>query len=189
MRARKYLMRITGLLLAVLMLLPAAAGAGRPETERSELLEAAFELLEEGNPFTARYEKQTGATIEPLFPWGVPYYFGGLSGSRGNGWFYLGYPDYHAHMCSSGSDYFKVGKMYFYGLDCSGFTRHVYQACGKPRHANLSDLLTRWEYRRNAEGVRLHGGGGTRPGKMAGLSAGDPLRAEPLLRRTVPAAD
>ena len=149
MRARKYLMRMTGLLLAVLMLVPAAAGAGRPETERSELLEAAFELLEEGNPFTARYENQTGAKIEPLFPWGVPYYFGGLSGSRGNGWFYLGYPDYHAHMCSSGSDYFKVGKMYFYGLDCSGFTRHVYQACGKPRHANLSDLLTKWEYRRN----------------------------------------
>lgn len=137
--------RIRAAVLAALLLLCLFPGPGRAEAEVPELTAAAFELLEEGNPFVRRYEKLTGKEITPLFPWGVPYYFGGLSGSKGNGWFYMAYPDYFIKMCEHGSGYFRVGERYFYGLDCIGFTRHVYKACGMPAHPSLADIMTQWE--------------------------------------------
>ena len=146
-KANGYGRRILGILLAVLLALP--AGAGLAEIEQSPLIDAAFELLEEGNPFTARYEKLTGTRIEPLFKWGVPYYFGGTTGGSKTGWFYCAYPDYHVHKCTSGSDHFRVGKMYFYGLDCSGFARHVYKAVGRQTLPGLSDIMLKhemWKY-------------------------------------------
>jgi len=130
----------------LLMLFP---GPARAEKEPSDLIEAAFELLEEGNPFVRRYEQQTGREITPLFPYGVPYFFGGLTGAKGNGWFYLAYPDYFVKQCGKGSGYFKAGKLYFYGLDCVGFTRHVYKACGKQPHPALSKILMSWWEMRN----------------------------------------
>ena len=134
-------------LAALLFLFP---GQGRAEEGGTpDIIEAAFELLEEGNPFTARYEQMTGRKITPLFPYGVPYFFGGLSGSKGNGWFYLSYPDYHVKNCTSGSGYFKVGKAYFYGLDCYGFIRHVYRACGIQDPPSLSKIMTSWWEMRN----------------------------------------
>ena len=141
---KKAAARAAAALLAVLALFAAASGRGLAETEPSDLIEAAFELLEEGNPFTARYEQLTGKKIEPLFRWGVPYYYGGLTGARGSGYFYLNYPDYHVHVCENGSSWFQVGKRYFYGLDCAGFTRHVLKACGKTAHPGLSDMLAGW---------------------------------------------
>ena len=137
--------RIRAAVLAALLLLCLFPGPGRAEAEVPDLTAAAFELLEEGNPFVTRYEKLTGKEITPLFPWGVPYYFGGLSGSKGNGWFYMAYPDYFIKMCEHGSGYFRVGERYFYGLDCIGFTRHVYKACGLPAHPSLADIMTQWE--------------------------------------------
>ena len=143
--AERAAVRIRAAVLAALLLLCLFPGPGRAEAEVPDLTAAAFELLEEGNPFVKRYEKLTGKTITPLFPWGVPYYFGGLSGSKGNGWFYMAYPDYFIKMCEHGSGYFKVGERYFYGLDCIGFTRHVYKACGLPAHPSLADIMTQWE--------------------------------------------
>ena len=137
--------RAAAALLAALVLLTAFPVRGRAEKEPSDLLEAAFELLEEGNPFVQRYEEQTGRKIEPLFAYGVPYFYGGLSGSKGNGWFYMAYPDYFVKQCEKGSGYFEPGKKYFYGLDCTGFTRHVYKACGREAHPSLSDIMTQWE--------------------------------------------
>ena len=139
--------RAITVLLAVLVMLLVLCGSSRAETEPRDLIRAAFELLEEGNPFVSRFEQQTGEKVETLFPCGVPYYFGGLSGSKGNGWFYLSYPDYHIHICKGNSDYFRAGKLYFYGLDCSGFTRHVYRACGIEQHPSLSDIMLRWDLR------------------------------------------
>ena len=60
-KAYDYGRRILGVLLAALVLLTAMSGTGRAEIEQSPLIDAAFELLEEGNPFTVRYEKLTGA--------------------------------------------------------------------------------------------------------------------------------
>ncbi len=141
--------RAAAALLAALVLLTAFPAQAWAEKEPSDLLEAAFELLEEGNPFVARYEQLTGREVTPLFPYGVPYFFGGLTGAKGNGWFYLAYPDYFVKQCGSGSGYFKAGKLYFYGLDCVGFTRHVYKACGKQPHPTLSKMLTAWWELRN----------------------------------------
>ena len=143
--AERAAVRIRAAVLAALLLLCLFPGPGRAEAEAPDLTAAAFELLEEGNPFVTRYEKLTGKEITPLFPCGVPYYFGGLSGSKGNGWFYMAYPDYFIKMCEHGSGYFRVGERYFYGLDCIGFTRHVYKACGLPAHPSLADIMTQWE--------------------------------------------
>ena len=57
----------------------------------------------------------------------------------------MAYPDYFIKMCEHGSGYFRVGERYFYGLDCIGFTRHVYKACGLPAHPSLADIMTQWE--------------------------------------------
>jgi len=149
MKGYPFRLRIAAALIAWLLLLAGMPLSGRAETEPSGLIEAAFELLEEGNPFTARYEQLTGRKIEPLFPLGVPYFFGGLSGSRGSGWFYLSYPNYHVHVCEKGSGYFRVGKSYLYGLDCWGFIRHVMVACKKPVPPKLSDMIYAWELRTN----------------------------------------
>lgn len=140
-----WLIRAAAAALTALMVAMTFAGTVRAEAPASELTEAAFELLEEGNPFVKRYEQLTGKTIETLFPQGVPYFFGGLTGAKGNGWFYLSYPDYHVHLCTKGSNYYREGTLYFYGLDCGGFTRHVYKTCGKPVHPALSDMLFKWE--------------------------------------------
>ena len=140
--------RILAALLAAVLLTSFSAAALAEKKERSDLLEAAFELLEKGNPFAKRYAELTGHKIQPLFPQGVPYFYGGLSGAKGNGWFYMAYPDYFIKKCESGSGYFQVGKYYFYGLDCTGFTRHVYKACGKPAHPGLNDMMNQWELRR-----------------------------------------
>ena len=140
--------RAAAMLLAV-MLLVSLVGTAGAEKKNTDLLEAAFELLEEGNPFVRRYEEMTGKDIEPLFPYGVPYFFGGLSGSKGNGWFYMAYPDYFVKLCEKGSGYFQPGKRYFYGLDCSGFARHVYKAVGMQTLPGLSDIMLKhemWKY-------------------------------------------
>ena len=145
-RAGRILIRMLCALTAVL-LWGSHPSRGRAEVRQSDLTEAAFELLEAGNPFARRYEELTGRTIEPLFPDGVPYFFGGLSGAKGSGWFYLSYPYYHVHVCESGSTYFHRGQSYFYGLDCSGFVRHVYRACGKTDLPTLQDILIQWSCR------------------------------------------
>ena len=135
------------MLLLTVVLLTGSTGLCRAEVQQSDLIEAAFTMLEEGNPFTKRYEEITGRTIEPLFPQGVPYYFGGVSGTMGNSWFYLSYPYYHIHECDQKSNYFQLGKSYFYGLDCSGFIKYVYRTCKKKDPPSLTDILIVWEYR------------------------------------------
>ena len=56
--------RAAAMLLAV-MLLVSLVGTAGAEKKNTDLLEAAFELLEEGNPFVRRYEEMTGKDIEP----------------------------------------------------------------------------------------------------------------------------
>ena len=56
------------LLVLCLMIAPAVSGA---LTQPSDMIEAAFSMLEEGNPFVARYSQLTGREIRLLFPRGV----------------------------------------------------------------------------------------------------------------------
>ena len=144
LRGGKMIKSIAVLIMVILILF---AVPGQAVVKESAMLEAAFELLEEANPFVARYEQLTGRVINTLYINGVPYYFGGLSGTKWNGYFYMSYPDYHVITCESKSGYFQRGKMYLYGLDCTGFTRHVYKACGMEPHPPLSDILINWDQR------------------------------------------
>ena len=77
----------------------------------------------------------------------LPYYFGGLSGTKWNGYFYMSYPNYHVITCECRTGYFQPGKTYLYGLDCTGFTRHVFKACGREPHPPLSEILNNWDQR------------------------------------------
>ena len=144
LRGRRTVRRIAVLLTVILMTF---TGSGQAVVKESAMLEAAFELLEEANPFVARYEQLTGRVINTLYTDGVPYYFGGLSGTKWNGYFYMSYPNYHVITCETKTGYFQRGKTYLYGLDCTGFTRHVFKACGREPHPPLSEILNNWDQR------------------------------------------
>jgi len=135
---------LAALLALILLLTPAVCAA---QVQQSDLIEAAFTMLEEGNPFAARYEKLTGRKIDPLFPQGVPYYFGGIAKPSGTGYFYISYPHYFVKVCEKSSAYFRKGMKYLYGVDCSGFARYVCMACGKQQPPALSVILTDWNQR------------------------------------------
>ncbi len=129
------------------LLLVLTPGPARAEETDPDLLEAAFVMLEEGNPFAARYEQITGKEITPLFPCGVPYYFGGVAKPSGNGYFYISYPDYYTQVCGHSSGYFCKGQRYFYGVDCAGFVNYVYLAAKHKQLPHLGDMLTEWSCR------------------------------------------
>ena len=109
--------------------------------QRSPYLDAAFSLLEEGNPFTARYNLLTGADVKPLFPYGVPYFIGGSKYET------LAYhiPEYTVYASWQNSLYYRNGVNYLYGFDCSGFTKWVWSECGRGSHGSISDFLLRSE--------------------------------------------
>ena len=128
-------------LLCVLLLLVSSAGA---ELAASSFIEAAFGMLEEGNPFIARYEQITGASIEVLFPLGVPYLFAGKPGLI----FWYSYPDYTVTEATQTSTFFVAGKLYVGGLDCSGFTNYINRKCKRANHESLNIMMQSWEHRR-----------------------------------------
>ena len=132
------------LLVFCLLAAPAVSGA---LTQSSNMIEAAFSMLEEGNPFVTRYSQQTGREIRLLFPRGVPYYFGGIAKPSGTGYFYISYPHYYVKECEKSSGYFRKGMKYLYGVDCTGFVRYVCMACKKQRIPALSAILTDWNQR------------------------------------------
>ena len=147
MRIRNGWRTVTAALTAVLLLVSRPGPARAEEKTDPELLEAAFTMLEEGNPFAARYEQITGKKITPLFPCGVPYYFGGVAKPSGNGWFYISYPNYYTQVCEHSSGYFRKGQRYFYGVDCAGFVNYVYLAARHKQLPRLGDMLTDWGLR------------------------------------------
>ena len=114
------------------MLLPAACHA-----DRYRVLDAALSMLEEGNPFLIRYNAETGAGIEPRFPLGCPYFWGGRDVEK------ILEPSFPAQS----SDYYNKDLLYLYGLDCSGLTRWIVSQAGYARHDTISRLLNRSLYR------------------------------------------
>jgi hypothetical protein len=103
-------------------------------------LNAAFSMLEEGNPFLARYNEITGADIRARYPLGMPYMFGGK--------------DYDKLMtvwyATETTKNFIEGKKYIYGFDCSGFTNWINFEAGKAQHDSLEQMITnRGLYRSN----------------------------------------
>ena len=155
--------RITACLLALCLLLccspamavkarmPEPARLGRREAasvvangsvERSRFLDAAFSMLEEGNPFQLRYNAIAGANIRSLFELGVPYFFGGKSAEP----LFSKYPDYIVMRSWQDNSYFKNDVNYIYGFDCAGFTMWVWNQAGKGEHGSLVELLNDEEH-------------------------------------------
>ena len=136
-----------GAALLLVLILSAVPALCRAQTLQSDMIEAAFTMLEEGNPFIVRYEKLTGRKITPLFPQGVPYFFGGIAKPSGTGYFFISYPNYFVKVCEKSSSYFRKGMKYLYGVDCSGFARYVCMACRKEQPPALSAILADWNQR------------------------------------------
>ena len=120
--------------LAVLLafaLLCAAAPASALVKWRLEL-NAAFSMLEEGNPILERYNEITGADVQARYPLGLPYFFGGKNESL------LMTVCYATETTKN----FITGQKYLYGFDCSGFANWINFQCGKPQLDSLEQMIT-----------------------------------------------
>ncbi|MBQ7850946.1 MAG: C40 family peptidase [Clostridia bacterium] len=125
-------------LLTILTTLPAMA-----ETAQSPVLDAAFSMLEEGNPFLTRYNELTGAAVEPRFVLGAPYFFGGKHDYNINGepLIFSRAPEYAKRVIWEQTRFYDKGKEYLYGFDCSGFTQWVFSEVGWPEHPALDQMI------------------------------------------------
>lgn len=144
------------LFLAVLCCFAFSAHA---EMERSPLLDAAFSLIEKDNIFLRRYNEITGADVEALFEFGVPYMFGG----KGDDLFLSKYPDFATRKCWETTKFYRKNSYYIYGLDCSGYTQWIHEQVGKPAHDTLSNMILHWEYERSGNHIFNHREGNEMP--------------------------
>ena len=102
---------------------------------QNALLDAAFTLVERGNPFQARYNLLTGAKAESLLPLGVPYFWGGRSYSA----VIERLPNYTTREAWQSSPvFYQEGVTYLYGFDCIGLVKAVYQLVGQPIEGEIS---------------------------------------------------
>jgi hypothetical protein len=113
-------------LVLMLTALPAAA-----QVERHPELDAAFSMLEEGNPILTRYNEITGADIKARYKYGMPYMFGGKDEDN----------LMKVKKCLETTKFFRKGKTYVYGFDCSGFTNWINKQVGKPEHDSLQNMI------------------------------------------------
>ena len=105
---------------------------------RNDAVEAALTLLEEGSPFVGRYNLITGAQVEPVFPYGVPYLFGGQASSH----VFAKKPEYTLQKAWQNSKvYYQAGKTYLYGFDCVGFMQWVWKKAGRGELPSVAHLL------------------------------------------------
>ncbi len=104
------------------------------QVEKCPELDASFTMLEKGNPFLAKYNEITCQDIEARYELGLPYFFGGIR----EDWLML------PKKCQQATGYYRKGHVYFYGFDCSGFTRWINKQAGKSRHDKLSAMITNW---------------------------------------------
>ena len=114
--------------------------------KQDPLLDAAFSMLEEGNPILAAYNEITGANVEPTFEYGLPYFFGGTYDYKvkGEQLLFSRAPEYAKRTCWEQTKFYDKNKYYLYGLDCSGFTRWVYNEAGWPKHDKLSSMINEY---------------------------------------------
>ena len=130
-------------LVCALVLLFAVSARAVPEADT--LIAVSFRMLEEDNPFVARFEARSGQDVDIMFPQGMPYLFGNPY-SRYT--VFNNYPDYVLMRAPATSGYFRKGELYFYGTDCSGFIRYINRDSGKAFQPDtLSNMLFEWKYR------------------------------------------
>ena len=114
-----------------------AADLSGAALEKNPVLDQALPMLEDGNPFLLRYNALTGSSLEPLFPLGVPYFWGG----RGYNVLTERWPDYTVREAwQSSLVFYHRGTSYVFGFDCIGFVKNVYRLAGFPISGDVSDL-------------------------------------------------
>ena len=143
--------RLIALLMAILTLgcIPAFAEGNAEYTDlvkQDPLLDAAFSMLEPGNPFLEAYNEITGAGVEPHFVYGLPYFFGGTYDYmiKGEQHLFARAPEYSKRSCWEQTKFYDKNKVYLYGLDCSGYTRWIYNEVGWPKHDTLSGMINQY---------------------------------------------
>ena len=120
-------------LLAIFMIFALAGGvlSASAQVEWRLELNAAFSMLEDGNPFLSRYNQITGADIKPRFPLGLPYMLGGRDEDKVlSPWYAM-----------ESSKNFIQGQKYLYGFDCVGFSNWINFQAGKPQHDSLDQMI------------------------------------------------
>lgn len=135
-RLADYGMRVTGN--TVFLQLTFSTAEKQPlfpadRVQENPLYENSLYMLEEGNPFLARYDDTADSLLTTSLPLGVPYYYAGGTEEKFLRRFYP----------SVNTDYYRPGHMYLCGLDCVGMTRLIYEKCGLTAHPSISDLLHR----------------------------------------------
>ena len=143
------LKKLIALLLAMMTLSSLCAFAEGEDdglVKQDPLLDAAFSMLEEGNPILEAYNEITGAGVEPVFEYGLPYFFGGTYDYKikGEQLLFSKAPEYAKRACWEQTKFYDKNKVYLYGLDCSGFTRWVYNEAGWPKHDKLSAMINQF---------------------------------------------
>ena len=120
---RRALIRTVSLFLCAI-LLPVAAARAEQRLTALPVLDHAFSLLEDGNPFILRYNSLTGASVSARMPLGVPYLWGGRNASH----LFAKEPDYVVLPAwSSSPAYYRKGLNYLYGYDCYGYVAWVWK--------------------------------------------------------------
>ena len=106
--------------------------------DRDPVLDAAFTLLEEGNPFLARYNLITGAQVEARLQFGIPYLWGGWAESH----VFAKEPDYVVQAAWTNSRiYYRAGNKYLYGFDCYGLIAWIWKQTQAAELPTIEDLF------------------------------------------------
>ena len=122
------------------------------KVQRSDWLDQALSMVEEGNPFQALLNLLTGAEIKSVLPLGIPYFWGGRSYNV----ITERLPEYTTRTAWQSSPvYYRRGTVYLYGFDCIGFVKCVYSRVGKPIETTLV-ARREWEYCHAGEHVYCH---------------------------------
>lgn len=152
MRLMKNLLALM-LAMMSLMSIPAFAEENAADLVKQDpLLDAAFSMLEKGNPILEKYNEITGADVQVHFEYGLPYFFGGTYDFmfKGEPLLFSREPEYARRSCWEQTKFYDKNKLYLYGLDCSGYTRWIFNEVGWPRHDKLSSMINQYgKYEKN----------------------------------------
>ncbi len=111
-----------------LLLMPLFAFA---EVRSCTLLDTAFSMLEKDNVMLERYCDFCQNLTVARYELGAPYYFGGRNARS------LLKPRFPQQT----TNYYRAGRRYLYGFDCTGYLRWVMREAGLSRYPSISALL------------------------------------------------
>ena len=120
---RQTMRHAVALSLCLILLLVPAVQAEQKLTA-VPILNHAFTLLEEGNPFIDRYNRITGMEVQARMSLGMPYLWGG----RLESYVFAKEPEYFVYAAwASSPAYYQKGLYYLYGFDCYGFVAWAWE--------------------------------------------------------------